>query len=176
MNPDNSLSDYDDCNSFVGRFAYSLLSREESFVNDKYVTQFKYNVCGDCLDDLYYFANENYQIAAPMWKITDDSENNYTNSANTFNSEDIFLSGTNLFQNEENILLSIKFNNKKFLNSVTLHESYFIHAPALPLVVGSPFHLSANALNLNRETAGLCLLYYLKFLLSSRPSYFITML
>ena len=125
-----SLSDYDDCNSFVGRFAYSLLSREESFVNDKYVTQFKYNVCGDCLDDLYYFANENYQIAAPMWEITDDSENNYTNSANTFNSEDIFLSGTNLFQNEENILLSIKLNNKKFLNSVTIHESYFIHAPA----------------------------------------------
>lgn len=125
-----SPSDYDDCNSLVGRFAYSSLSREESFADDKHITQFKYNVCGDCLDNFYDFTDENYQIAAPMWNTPEISENNYINSSNIFNSDDIFISGVNLFQNEENILLSIKFNNKKFLNSVTFHEGYFIHAPA----------------------------------------------
>jgi len=125
-----SSSDYDACNSFVSRFAYSVLSREESFADNKYITQFKYNVCGDCLDDFYSFTDENYQIAAPMWNTPEISDFNYINSANVFNSDEIFISGLNLFQNEENILLSIKFNNKKFLNSVTLHESYFIHAPA----------------------------------------------
>ena len=47
-----------------------------------------------------------------MWNTPEISENNYINSSNIFNSDDIFISGVNLFQNEENILLSIKFNNK----------------------------------------------------------------